>query len=219
MKVIAIDGPAAAGKGTIAIQLASRLKFNILPSGSIYRAIALLALRRNTDTGDEAELLKLIPQMELRFEVAGETLKIFLGQESIEQEILSNEIGETASRIAVFPGVRQALLETQRSFAAPPGLVAEGRDMGTVVFPDAYLKIFLSATLEERAARRFRQLQQELGEANKTSLEEIATSLAERDKTDSTREYARLEKATDATEIDTTGLGVAEVVEKILENI
>ena len=208
--VIAIDGPSASGKGTIAQAVAKKLGFHYLDSGSLYRLVALAALKEATRLDDEAALARRALHLHATFE-GGE---IFLFGQKVTDAIRSEECGIGASRVAALPAVRAALLARQRAFRAPPGLVAEGRDMGTVVFPDATLKLFLTASAEVRAERRYKQLKEKGIDANiRTLLQE----LRERDERDSARSTAPLRKAADARELDSSGLGIAEVVRQVLE--
>ena len=208
--VIAIDGPSASGKGTIAQAVAKKLGFHYLDSGSLYRLVALAAVKEATRLDDEAALARRALHLQVTFE-GGE---IFLFGQKVTDAIRSEECGIGASRVAVLPAVRAALLERQRAFRQAPGLVAEGRDMGTVVFPDASLKLFLTASAEVRAERRYKQLKEKGIDANiRTLLQE----LRERDERDSARSTAPLRKAADARELDSTGLGIDEVVRQVLE--
>ena len=208
--VIAIDGPSASGKGTIAQAVARKLGFHYLDSGALYRLVALAAFKEATSLDDEAALARRAGNLNLSFD-GGE---IILFGQKVTEAIRSEECGIGASRVAALPAVRAALLVRQRAFRAPPGLVAEGRDMGTVVFPDATLKVFLTASAEARAERRYKQLKEKGISANiRTLLQE----LRERDERDSARNTAPLRKAADALELDSTGLGIDEVVRQVLE--
>jgi cytidylate kinase len=208
--VIAIDGPSASGKGTIAQAVAKKLGFHYLDSGSLYRLVALAAVKEATKLDDEAALARRALHLHVTFE-GGE---IFLFGQKVTEAIRSEECGIGASRVAALPAVRAALLSRQRAFRQPPGLVAEGRDMTTVVFPDATLKIFLTASAEIRAERRYKQLKEKGINANiRTLLQE----LHERDQRDSARSVAPLQKAADARELDSTGLGIEEIVRQVLD--
>ena len=208
--VIAIDGPSASGKGTIAQAVAKKLGFHYLDSGSLYRLVALAAVKEATRLDDEAALARRALHLHVTFD-GGE---IFLFGQKVTDAIRSEECGIGASRVAALPAVRAALLARQRAFRQAPGLVAEGRDMGTVVFPDAILKVFLTASAEARAERRYKQLKEKGINANiRTLLQE----LRERDARDSARSTAPLKKAADARELDSTGLGIDEVVRQVLE--
>ena len=205
--VIAIDGPSASGKGTIASRVARKVGFHYLESGALYRLIALLSLRE--DTLDETRLARLAGEMDLAFD-DGEVL---LGDESVTEKVRSELVGNRASEVARLPGLRQALLARQRAFRRPPGLVADGRDMGTVVFPDAELKVFLTATPEVRAERRYKQLIEKGIDAN---LRALSRDLRERDQRDAQRAVAPLAPAPDSQVLDSTALSIDEVVESIV---
>jgi len=208
--VIAIDGPSASGKGTIAQTVAKILGFHYLDSGALYRLVALAAVKEATRLDDEAALARRALHLQVSFD-GGE---IFLFGQKVTDAIRSEECGKGASRVAALPGVRAALLARQRAFRELPGLVADGRDMGTVVFPDALLKVFLTASAEARAGRRHKQLKEKGIDANiRTLLQE----LRERDERDSARSTAPLRKADDARELDSTGIGIDEVVRQVLE--
>lgn len=208
--VIAIDGPSASGKGTIAERVALALGFGYLDSGALYRLVALAALRSGVGLDDEPALAALAGGLDVRFGGG----KILLSGQNVTDDIRSEACGMGASRVAALPGVRTALLQRQRAFRLAPGLVAEGRDMGTVVFPDASLKLFLTASAEVRAERRYKQLKEKGIDANiRTLLQE----LRERDARDSGRSAAPLQQAADARELDTTGIGIDEVVRQVLE--
>ena len=206
--VIAIDGPSASGKGTIAKRVAGALGFHYLESGSLYRLVALLSLRRGVL--DEPALARQAEGMEVRF--SGE--EILLEKQDVNEEIRREEVGNRASEVARMPAVRQALLKRQRAFRLPPGLVADGRDMGTVVFPDAALKIFLTASPEVRAQRRYKQLIEKGINAN---LRALSRDLQERDARDANRAVAPLVPAPDSQVLDSSALSVEAVVEQILE--
>jgi cytidylate kinase len=208
--VIAIDGPSASGKGTIADRLAKALGFHYLDSGALYRLVALAALQAGVEFEREPELVALAQALDVRF---GDE-KIIINNRNVTDDIRSEICGMGASRVAVLPGVRQALLARPRAFRQAPGLVAEGRDMGSVVFPDARLKVFLTASAEVRAERRYKQLKEKGIDANiRTLLQE----LRERDQRDSARSAAPLQKAVDALELDSTGLGIDEIVRQVLD--
>ena len=208
--VIAIDGPSASGKGTIAQAVAKKLHFHYLDSGALYRLVALAATKEATRLDDEAALARRALHLHVTFE-RGE---IFLFGQKVTEAIRSEECGIGASRVAALPAVRAALLARQRAFRTSPGLVADGRDMGTVVFPDAILKVFLTANPEARAERRYKQLKEKGIDANiRTLLQE----LVERDRRDGARSVSPLKKAADACELDSTGLGIEEVVRQVLE--
>jgi cytidylate kinase len=206
--VIAIDGPSASGKGTIAKRVAASLGFHYLESGALYRVVALLALRQGLK--DEASVAAAAAGMDVFFQDD----EIFLEDEEVSPHIRHEEVANRASDVARMPAVRRALLERQRSFRRDPGLVADGRDMGTVVFPDAALKIFLTASAEVRAQRRYKQLIEKGIAAN---LGALSRDLAERDKRDATRAVAPLVPAPDSQVLDSSALSIEEVVERILK--
>jgi len=205
--VIAIDGPSASGKGTIAKRVAQVLGFHYLESGALYRLVALLALRQDLD--DEARLAQAAEHMDLVFQ--GD--EILLEDQEVSQHIRHEAVGNRASEVARMPSVRQALLARQRAFRQAPGLVADGRDIGTVVFPDAALKIFLTASPEVRAERRYKQLIEKGISAN---LRALSRDLAERDARDANRPVAPLVPAPDSQVLDSSALSIEDVVERIL---
>ena len=205
--VIAIDGPSASGKGTIASRVAKRLGFHYLESGALYRLLALLSLREGTV--DEPKLAALAENMDVAFNVG----EILLEEEEVTDKIRSEPVGNRASEVARLPAVRQALLRRQRAFRRPPGLVADGRDMATVVFPDAELKIFLTAEAEVRAERRYKQLIEKGLDAN---LRALSRDLRSRDERDAKRAVAPLVPAPDSQVLDSSALSIDEVVERIL---
>ena len=207
--VIAIDGPSASGKGTVARGVADALGFHYLDSGALYRAVALASLERGASADNEAEIVTIARNMEVRF--MSETVQ--LDGRDVSILIRTEAVSARASQVAALPEVRAALLERQRAFRRPPGLVADGRDMGSVVFPDAALKVFLTASPEERARRRYKQLMEKGLSANMAIL---LQDIRERDARDSARAVAPLQKCPDAIEIDTTAMTVAEAVSKIL---
>jgi cytidylate kinase len=207
--VIAIDGPTASGKGTIAQAVARQLGFACLDSGALYRVVALLALRRGIDTGDALRLAQVARSAHPRFELG----RVELDGEDVTEAIRAEDVGRAASHVSAHAAVRDELLQLQRSFRRWPGLVADGRDMGTVVFPDARLKVFLTASAEVRAQRRLKQLMEKGYSAN---LHDLLLDLRERDERDRTRAVAPLKAADDACELDASGLGVDEVVDRVL---
>ena len=206
--VIAIDGPSASGKGTIAKRVSQALGFHYLESGALYRLVALLALREGLK--DEAAIAKAAEAMDVVF-IADE---ILLEDQDVSSQIRHETVGNHASEIARMPAVRTALLKRQRAFREPPGLVADGRDMGTIVFPDAALKIFLTASPEVRAQRRYKQLIEKGIAAN---LAALSRDLAERDKRDQNRAVAPLKPAPDSQVLDSSALSVEEVAEQVLK--
>ena len=199
--VIAIDGPAASGKGTIAQGVARALGFHYLDSGSLYRLVALKALQAGTALDDESGLARVAETLNSGF-VDGRT---FLDGVDVGSAIHTDAVATAASRVAVVAGVRRALLGRQRAFRRRPGLVADGRDMGTVVFPDAALKVYITASPEERAGRRYKQL---IEKGNSVTLESLLRDIRERDARDSSRAAAPLKPAADAIILDTTGLSI-----------
>lgn len=207
--VIAIDGPSASGKGTVAALVARALGFHYLDSGALYRLTALAAQRRGVALDDEAALAQLARNLDVRFE--GD--EIWLEGEQVSDELRTEKIGNGASRVAALPAVRAALLERQRAFRQAPGLVTDGRDMGSVVFPDATIKIFLTASAEERAQRRYKQLMEKGFDANLANLLE---ELRERDARDAMRSVAPLRQSADATLLETTHLSIDQVVARVL---
>ena len=207
--VIAIDGPTASGKGTVARELAHGLGFHYLDSGALYRITALAALRQRADTGDSEALAEIARRLQIEFEDRA----IRLAGEDVSTAIRTEEVGKAASAVAVHAAVRLALLERQKAFRQAPGLVADGRDMGTVVFPDAALKVFLVATARARAERRTKQLMENGISANILTL---LRDLEERDRRDSERAAAPLVAAADAVVIDSSELSAPQVVEKIM---
>ena len=206
--VIAIDGPSASGKGTIAKRVAEALGFNYLESGALYRLVALLALRQGVQ--DEAMLAEAAEHMDVLFQ--GD--EILLEDQDVSQHVRHEAVGNRASEVARMPAVRKALLNRQRLFRQPPGLVADGRDMGTVVFPDASLKVFLTASPEVRAERRYKQLIEKGISAN---LRALSRDLAERDARDANRAIAPLVPAPDSQVLDSSALSIEAVVERILQ--
>lgn len=207
--VIAIDGPAASGKGTVAQRVSVALGFHYLDSGALYRLVALAAERAGVPADEPAALTALAATLDAGFR-DGEAL---LGAEPVSAAIRREAISRAASRVAAVPGVRQALLARQRAFRRAPGLVAEGRDMGTVVFPDAGLKIYLTASAEARADRRHKQLMEK---GLSATIEDLLRDIRERDARDSARAAAPLRQAPDAIAIDTTELRIEEVVDRVL---
>jgi len=207
--VIAIDGPTASGKGTIAQAVARELGFACLDSGALYRVVALLALRQAIDVDDASRLAQVARSADPRFESG----RVRLGAADLTEAIRAEEVGRAASRVSAHAAVRDELLARQRSFRRWPGLVADGRDMGTVVFPDACVKVFLTASAEVRAQRRLKQLMEK---GYPVKLIDLVRDLRERDECDRTRAVAPLVAADDAFELDTSNLGVDEAVAQVL---
>ena len=217
LSVITIDGPSGAGKGTIARLLADKLGWNLLDSGAIYRVLALAAVHHNVAIDNEDALTPLAGHLDVSFVSDNElgTIKVVLEGEDVTREIRSEKVGNSASKVAAFPRVREALLRRQRAFLSDSGLIADGRDMGTIVFPQAPVKIFLTASPQERAQRRFNQLQEKGFDAN---IQSLLSEITERDERDRNRTVAPLVPADDALMIDSTGLSVEEVLDKVLEH-
>lgn len=207
--VITIDGPTASGKGTVAHRVADKLGFHYLDSGALYRLIALSALRRGVDLTDEHGLAKLAAALPCSF-AGGE---VFLAHENVSAAIRAEEVGNAASRIAAFPAVRQALYGLQLHFRKAPGLVADGRDMGTVIFPHALLKIYLTASVEARAERRHKQL---IDKGIPANIEDLLKDLRQRDDRDTHRAIAPLKPAEGAVILDTSDMTADKAVERVL---
>jgi cytidylate kinase len=214
--VLAVDGPSGSGKGTICRLVAERLGWHLLDSGALYRIVALAGLRAGLGDQDVAGHAALAMQLDVRFGSRPDgSEQILFGPlaEDITGEIRTEEAGMGASRVAAWPPVRDALLQRQRNFALAPGLVADGRDMGTVVFPGAALKIFLTASPEERARRRHKQLKEKGYEG---SLADLSREIAERDARDANRPVSPLKAADDAIVVDSTPMGITAVVDHVL---
>ncbi len=214
VSVITIDGPSGSGKGTISRAVARSLGWALLDSGALYRLVALAARRASISLDDAAALGRLAERFNIRFgsSQSGEEV-VWLDDEDVTRAIRTEGAGNDASKVAALAPVRAALLERQRRFAVPPGLVADGRDMGTVVFPKADVKIFLTASPAERALRRYKQLKEKGVTAN---LAALSLEIAERDERDSTRSASPLVASADATMLDTTGMSVDDVIERVL---
>jgi CMP/dCMP kinase len=214
VSVITIDGPSGSGKGTISRAVARSLGWALLDSGALYRLVALAARRATISLDDAGRLGSLAERFNIRFgsNESGEEV-VWLDGEDVTRAIRTEEAGNDASKVAALAPVRAALLERQRRFAVAPGLVADGRDMGTVVFPQAKVKIFLTASPAERALRRYKQLKEKGVTAN---LAALSLEIAERDERDSTRSASPLVASADATMLDTTGMSVDDVVERVL---
>jgi len=213
--VMTIDGPSGSGKGTVSRAAARALGWALLDSGALYRLVALAGRQAALSLDDEAGLARMAETAEIRFGAgdSGEEA-VWLGAREVTDAIRTEQAGNDASKVAALPKVRAALLERQRRFAAPPGLVADGRDMGTVVFPDAEVKIFLTASAAERALRRHKQLKEKGVAAN---LAALSLEIEERDRRDMNRAIAPLTPSADAVLLDTTGMPVDAVVERVLE--
>ena len=211
--VITVDGPSGAGKGTLCKALAEALNWHLLDSGAIYRVLALAALHHQVDIVSEEALVPLAAHLDVRFVAQDGQLQVILEGEDVTNEIRTETVGNTASQAAAFPRVREALLRRQRAFRDAPGLIADGRDMGTVVFPDAPVKIFLDASSQERANRRMLQLQEKGFSVN---FERLLAEINERDDRDRNRSIAPLVAASDALLLDSTSMSIDEVIEKAL---
>ena len=212
--VITIDGPAGSGKGTIAQRIAKELGLTILDSGALYRLVAHAALQAGCSFDDEAQLASIARNLPVTFEPQEDNIVlVILDGVDVSKAIRSEQAGEAASKVAAVQSVRDALLDRQRAFAQMPGLVADGRDMGTVVFPDACLKVYLTASAEVRAQRRLNQLKDHGLNAN---LARLISDIQERDARDMNREHSPLRPAEDAHKIDTSVLSIDEVVAKVL---
>jgi CMP/dCMP kinase len=215
--VITIDGPSGTGKGTLAAAVAERLGWQLLDSGALYRGVALAALDAGADLDDPAALASLAEALDIRFErppgPPGPPRALLAGVD-VTERLRGEACGEAASRVAAVPAVRTALLARQQAFRRGPGLVADGRDMGTVVFPDADLKVFLTASAEARAQRRHKQLNDQ---GSGVTLARLAEAIAERDRRDTSRSLAPLRAADDAVTIDSTGLDAQGVLERVMQ--
>ncbi|WP_222908492.1 (d)CMP kinase [Pseudomonas sp. DNDY-54] len=216
--VITIDGPSGSGKGTVAALVAAKLGWNFLDSGALYRLLAFAARNHGVDLTNEEALKLLAAHLDVQFGAGkgGQGMQIVLEGEEVTQAIRNEQIGAGASQVAALPVVREALLQRQKAFREPPGLVADGRDMGTVVFPDAPLKIFLTASAEERARRRFLQLKDKGDDVNLASL---LDEIRARDERDTQREVAPLKPADDAIQLDSTNLSIEQVLGQILSEV
>jgi cytidylate kinase len=213
--VMTIDGPSGSGKGTVSRAAARALGWALLDSGALYRLIALAGRQAGLRLDDERGLARVAETAEIRFGAAdSDEEAVWLGAQEVTEAIRTEQAGNDASKVAALPQVRAALLERQRRFAVPPGLVADGRDMGTVVFPDAEVKIFLTASAAERAQRRHKQLKEKGVAAN---LAALSLEIEERDRRDMNRAVAPLTPSADAVLLDTTGMSVDAVVERVLE--
>jgi cytidylate kinase len=213
--IVTIDGPSGSGKGTISRAVASRTRWHLLDSGALYRLVAHAGLRQGLEAGDIDGHARIAASMQVVFGVGPDgSERVMLEGQDVTQAIRTETAGQGASRVAAWPAVRSALLERQRAFARPPGLVADGRDMGTVVFPAARLKVYLKASAQERALRRYKQLKDK---DSGVSLSALSREITERDARDSTRAVAPLIPAPDAEVIDSTGLSIEAVVGRVLE--
>ena len=214
--IITVDGPSGVGKGTLALELANKLGWHFLDSGAIYRAVAVYAMKKEIDLEDEVKVAQLAEGLPLTFKVNGQQLEIYLEAEEVTRLIRAETTGNAASIVAKHPKVRENLLQRQRDFALMPGLIADGRDMGTVVFPKAPLKLFLTASAKVRADRRHKQL---LESGICVNIEQILSEVEARDERDRSRTASPLVPADDALIIDTSALGVNDVLEKAWEAV
>ncbi|QQX78311.1 (d)CMP kinase [Shewanella sp. KX20019] len=216
--VVTVDGPSGAGKGTISHLLAEKLGYKLLDSGAIYRVLALAAIHHNVELDNEESLTLLAAHLDVQFITGNGSkgIKVVLEGEDVSTTIRSQECSNAASKVAAFPRVREALLRRQRAFAETPGLIADGRDMGTVVFPATPAKLFLTASAEERAQRRYNQLQDN---GFDVKIDQLLSEIKERDDRDMNRSVAPLVPAEDALIIDTTDIDIEDVLELALTHI
>lgn len=214
--IITIDGPSGVGKGTLCNALADKFGYERLDSGAIYRVLGVAAVKEGITLDDELKLTELASRLDVRFTTVDNAVVTILNNEDVSREIRTETAGGNASKVAAFENVRAALLQRQRDFATPAGLIADGRDMGTVVFPNAEAKIFLDASAKERANRRFKQLQDAGIEAD---YKKVLAEIEERDFRDRNRAVAPLKPADDAFLLDSSALSISEVVEKALQYV
>lgn len=214
--VVTVDGPSGAGKGTLSALIAEKLGWHLLDSGAIYRVLAVAAMHHDLPVDDEAALVPLASGLDVSFEIENEQRRVVLEGEDVTDAIRTEDVGAVASQIASLARVREALLRRQRAFQQTPGLVADGRDMGTVVFPDANVKLFLTASAEARAERRYNQLKDKGLDVN---IARLLTDIKARDERDANRSVAPLVPAEDAVIIDSTDLDINQVFESAMEII
>lgn len=212
-RVIAIDGPSGSGKGTLSQLLARKLNFHLLDSGALYRLVALSTLQQKIDIRDQEEVATVAASLDVRFDTKGDATRIFLAGEDVTAAIRNEIISMNASIVAAYPAVREALLTRQRAFRLEPGLVADGRDMGTTVFPEAQVKIFLTASAEARAQRRYKQL---LEKGERVDMTDLVKDIQLRDERDSNRNVSPLRPASDAVVLDSTQMTIDQVLETML---
>ena len=214
--VVTIDGPSGSGKGSLALMLARELEFALLDSGAIYRMVAIKALREKLDLDQESAVVSVLDDFDIRFEIGEELALPYLDGEDVSAQLRDEKIGEAASQVAKHPRVREGLLAFQRSFFKPPGLVADGRDMGTVVFPQARFKFYLYASVEIRAQRRHKQL---INMGLSANIADLLADIAERDERDMGRSASPLRPAEDALIIDSSLLDLTQVYDLVLSHI
>lgn len=215
--IITIDGPSGSGKGTLSQRLARHLGYHLLDSGALYRLVALAGIKKGIDLNNELAVTEVAKELDVSFDLAdAESAQILLGGVKVTDAIRQEQVGMAASKVAAYSGVRAALLERQRAFAVAPGLVADGRDMGTTVFPHAQVKLFLTASAEARAERRYKQLSVK-GES--VDMAELVKDIRERDERDSTRSNSPLKPAEDAVIIDSTSMTIDDVFTRMLAAI
>ena len=214
--VIAIDGPSGAGKGTLSQLVAKRLGYHLLDSGALYRLVALSAIKQAADLQDEQTIADIASQLQVRFDVTGDATRVVLAEEDVTDPIRHERVSMSASVVAAYPSVRAALLQRQKDFAQAPGLVADGRDMGTTVFPKAQVKVFLTASAEARAERRYKQLTQKGAAVDMAAL---IKDIKDRDDRDTNRASSPLKPADDALVLDSTSLSIEQVLSAILAQV